>query len=566
MADVFVGIDLGTTTTLIAKAVEINDSVNVSVLNVEQGQGVTMKYLPSLAYFPGGKKKPLVGLEAQQEGQQDTTRFVRAVKRHMGRRIVIPQAGEMPYKIASLYLKKVLDNANYQVIGDFVFTVTVPASFTSNQRADTLKALKLACDELNIEFPKKDPGQIFISEPVAAMLAFLNKELEKPAELRRLNLDKINWVVVYDIGGGTCDLTLVFTEPKQSPVTSLADLTIQVKAISYYNPFGGEDFDQLIAQELHRRLIEAIPELQSITLPEEERASVRLQLMNVAKKVKETLSTQAGEQIESSIFDDEGEGNSYFYHDTIRIKGKSYSLEGTMTWEELIKVVEPLLSGNSRKSLITPLADLLNKNKRNPEKLDGLLIVGGMGRLPLVEQKLKEFWGSNQVWVYQPPDHAVVTGAAIYSYLRKSCPGFTLEEPAADSYYVRTEEGFDQILPSMKRLGDVKQYKLNSNSDKLVLQIFAGEEPEANKPADTIYHTLIHQGGTTIKLGKEYPKDTPVWIQMRYDGEGEEQNHTKVPWVYVWIAKYSETEWKYCLRYSDLIHEEPKEERHVQSL
>lgn len=578
MADVFVGIDLGTTTTLIAKATEIDGRLFVKVLDIPQkdrdNEQVDMKYLPSVAYFPD-KTPPIVGLEAQIAGQQDTTRFVRAVKRQMGRRIVIPQAGELPYTISSLYLQKALDAANYQAVGDFIFTVTVPASFTSNQRADTLMALQLACEKVGLELPKKDPGQIFISEPVAAMLAFIHQQLERMPERRQLNFDKINWVVVYDIGGGTCDLTLVFIEPKKTPVSSIADLNIEVDAISYYNPFGGEDFDNLVAQELHRRLMESIPDLKSVELTDAERTSVRLQLMNVAKKLKEKLSAQAeemGGKETKSIFDeededeDEDEENSCPYRENIRIKNKEYNLAGKMTWEEFISAVQPLLSGPSRKSLITPLANLLDKTKRECSKLDGLLIVGGMGKLPLVKEKLEEFWGSDKIWLYKPSDHAVVTGAAIYSYLRKYYPGFRLKEDAADSYYVRTIEGFDMILPSRGRQGEPKEYKLKNDSDKLILQIFAGEEPEVNKPVESIYHTLIHQGGTVIDLKKTYKKNTPVWIQMGYDSEGEGEDHTKVPWVYVWIGNSPESTPTARLRYTDLIRQAHEEERHVQSI
>lgn len=561
MTDVFVGIDLGTTTTLIARATEVEGQVSVKVLGIDERDkdGERINYLPSLAYFEPGKP-PLVGMAAQRAGMQDTRYLVRAVKRQMGRRLVVPQAGILPYNVAALYLQKALDEAKYQMVGDYVFTVTVPASFTSNQRADTLKALKLACERSGVEFPKEDAGQVFISEPVAAVLAFINNVLRRPAAVRDIDLKKVNFILVYDIGGGTCDLTLVAVEPKNpsiAQVTGLADLKITVKAISYYNPFGGEDFDELVAKELHRRLLKAFPELESVTLNEDERSSLRLQLMNIGKKVKENLSVQEIE-LAGDLFPDEE--NSYFCHERVRVKGKEYALECPITWDEFVAVVSPLLGDESRKSLVKPLIDLLNKEKVLPEKLAGLLIVGGMGRLPLVQKKLEEYWGNNKVWLYPTPDHAVVTGAAIYSYLRKTCPGFNLDEPAADSYYVRTEDGFDPILPGMKRQGEPRKYRLSGATDKLVLQVFAGEEPEPGKPLETIYHTLIYQGGTTIKLKKEYPKDTLVWIQMRYDDDGEGQNHTKVPWVDVWVQEYKEGCPDHRLRYTELIQEEGKED------
>jgi len=399
-----------------------------------------------------------------------------------------------PYEISALYLEKALKEGRYQLpMGDMVFTVTVPASFTSNQRADTLLALKLACQKAGIQFPEKDEGEIFISEPVAAMLAFLNDEFGRSEGLRRLDFSKTNRIVVYDIGGGTLDLTMVFIEP-QLPLKNLADLKINVDNIGYYNPFGGEDFDLALAQELfEQRFLDANPELKAVILTPAQRLGIRLQFMNVAKKIKENLSAKMGP---ADPFSDDDEDNSYYYHEVIRVKDQSYSFGGEITVPEYKKVVENLVSDPpSRKSLITPLRDLLEKSKWDQDRLDGLLIVGGMGRLPLVEETLREYWGAeDKIWLYNPADHAVVTGAALYSLLRRRYPGFSLREPAADAYYVRKEDGFDLILPSKLPeggKGEVKSYKLSQDSDRLLLQLFAGED-SLGEPIETSITPIGH--------------------------------------------------------------------------
>lgn len=559
--EVFLGIDLGTTTTLVGRAIEGDGAISVKVLPMRQetrpgGDQIELLYLPSVAYFPPDRD-PLVGLAAQALGpEEDASRYVRAVKRQMGRRILLPVVEREPFEVSSLYLAYALREGRHSLpLADTVFTVTVPASFTTNQRADTLLALRKACGEAGLSYPKQDEGELFISEPVAAMLAFLNQELARPAPIRRLDLSRRCRVVVYDIGGGTLDLTMVFVEPQNVPVQSLADLGIHVDTIGYYNPFGGEDFDLALAKLLHQRLLEEYPELREVVLTPDQRLGARLQLMNVAKGIKEKLSEQMRKEAAPDFLEDTAEEPSYYYTGTIRVLGQRYSLEGEITEADYRGSVGDLLTSKSRKSLVTPLRDLLHKTRFDPADLDGLLIVGGMGRLPLVTETLNAYWENDRVWVFQPPDHAVVAGAAIYSYLRRRYPGFVLEEPAADAYYVRLKEKFDLILPAKDKEGEQREYKLPTDADRIILQIFAGEEPEGEQAIETIYPTLIHQGGTTIDLRRQYPKDTPVWVQMRYVGDdSSKQDHSKVPWIYVWVES-NQGKPLFRLRYSELVKE-----------
>ena len=555
MTEVYLGIDLGTTTTLIAKAIQVKDEIEVKVLKIPQNDGHQGKAepssLPSVAYLKSSGEF-CVGMEAQVLGSEENpSRFVRAVKRQMGRRVILREVGKKPYEISSLYLEKALKEAHDQLpMAEMVFTVTVPASFTSNQRADTLLALKQACPKAGIDFPEKDQGEIFISEPVAAMLAFLNDELQCSETLRRLNFSKTNRIVVYDIGGGTLDLTMVFIDPQATPVKSLTDVRIFVDKIGNYNPFGGEDFDLTLAQDLFQRFINDYPELEALSLTPSQRTGIRLQFMNIAKKIKENLSAKMRPM--DDFFDDEVD-NSYYYNASIRVKDRSYSFEGEISVPEYKKIVEDLIINPTRKSLVTPLKELLEKSSLDQTRIDGLLIVGGMGNLPLVEETLREYWGiENKVWLYNPAEHAVVRGAALYSLLRRSNKGFSLQEPAADAYYVRLDKRFDLILPSKMTQGDMKSYKLKEESDRFLLQLFAGEEPSNGEPIENIYHTLIYQGGASIHLGGKKPKGTQVFIQMLYE-QGEKQ-HTKLPWVYIWLEKSSgEPNFKYL--YSDFIKE-----------
>ena len=538
----YIGIDLGTTTTLIARAQEDADNkISIKVLPIKQkdgsGKEKEMSYLPSLAYLKEDGEL-VVGLEAQNRGSENPSRLVRAVKRQMGRRILLPEINKQPFQISAEYLKKALQEGKKQFPRDkIIFTVTVPASFTSNQRADTLRALKIACDEpgIGIPYPQKEDGSLFISEPVAAMLAFLNKQFELSKEVRDLDFEKEHRIVIYDIGGGTLDLTIVFIEPKKRPVQKLADLTIVVEEISKYNPFGGEEFDLKLAEEFSKRLMEKFPKLQESVLTPRERAGVKLQLMNFAKKEKEKMSQLIADQ-SNALFGDAEDKLFYFPEEKpIMIAGKPYSLEGELTIAEYRDIVRDLtdINSSSQKNLIAPLRDLLEKTGDNPQDLSGILIVGGMALLPLVRESIIKYWKfDDKVWTFNPSDHAVVAGAAVYSCLRQKYPEFSLKEYAADAYYVWLAEGeFDLILPSKADEGEPKRYILKSKSKRLKIQIFAGEDPKNQLIEET---SLIYQGGLSIDLKKPYDEGTPVWIKMLYTNQ-DNQDHTKIPWVYVWL-------------------------------
>jgi len=437
-----------------------------------------------------------------------------------------------------------------------VFTVTVPASFTTNQRADTLRALRRACEQVGLPYPKDDEGELFISEPVAAVLAFLNQQIDLVKEVRKLNLSGKSRLIVYDIGGPTLDLTSVFVEPHREgvQVQTLADLRVTVENIGYYNPFGGEDFDLALARVLYRDLMETYDELHQVELDTAQRLGVRLQLMNVAKETKEKLSKDIGDASDLAFLSPASEDTSRLVNEQIRIQGETYLLSSQITESRYRETVRELLDGQSRKSLITPLKDLLGKIRMAPDDFDGMLVVGGAAKLPLVTEVLKDFWSNDRVWVYEPPDHAVVSGAAIYSLLRRRYSEFSLAEPAADTYYVRLKNRFDPILPAAEKEGKVKKYEIPVDSDKIILQIFAGEEQEPGKPPETVYPTLIHQGGTTINLNKEYKKGTPVWVQMRYVGDQDHPDHSKIPWVHVWVET-QDGEPHFRFRYSELVED-----------
>ena len=132
------------------------------------------------------------------------------------------------------------------------------------------------------------------------------------------------------------------------------------------------------------------------------------------------------------------------------------------------------------------------------------------------------------------PDEAVAQGAAVYSYLKATHENFVIDEPSADAYYVRRSKSFGLLLGRGSHgTGEKREYELQSEGERLKLQIFAGEPISSSSNIESIYPSLVYQGGTLVPLKKIYPRGTKVWIQMSY----RQDDNSKVPYIDVWVDR-----------------------------
>lgn len=538
------GIDLGTTTTLIARAYpgKTDEIVESEVLKLKQpGYGDLhnweLNHLPSVAYFPSGgaKEKPIVGLWAKEEGpRKDPTCCVRAVKRLMGQDRFLENVGWTPVQVSALYLEEVLRQIIEQGYTVDDLTVTVPASYTTNQRRDTLRAIDIALERLGLPKASGDQrGRLLISEPVAALLAFVAWDIQREADARQIqHIGAGSKVLVYDIGGGTLDLTLVELGVRTSQSEpSLDDLQFVVLDISRHNLFGGEDFDLRLARDfLYPSLKEAFPALSRLELTDEERLVLRYDLINEAEKLKIGLNEEIGF----------GEDGIHFNISSLVVREETYDLSVDLSYQQYKSLMASFLeaSGAASKNALSPIDEILKTSGIDRAEIDYFLPVGGMSKLLPLHEALKRYWGDEQSFLHFPtPMEAIAKGAAVYSYLKSTYPEFRIEEPAADAYYILLNDGtFDLLLRRHQRKSERHTFHLANASSQLLMEIFAGADPPTDGSVETIYHTLFYQGGMAVPLGKEYPKDTPVYIEIerRYD--------TKVPVVRVGVGNTSLTE------------------------
>lgn len=538
-----IGIDLGTTTTLLAEAFSGFDTDTVEAEIVPTKQRIwrgsdyseeDIDYLPSFAYFPDSGEE-LVGSEAKILGtdRNELSHCVRAVKRLMGRSLILPQPIERtPAQISSLYLHHLLHHAHRSGIlsGRDELTITVPASFTTNQRRDTLRALEMAADELKMPFLKEKRGRVLISEPVAALLAYLAHDLRNAESLRKFDLDSNPLVLVYDMGGGTLDLTLVqlgwrdISKPK-----TLGNVRFEIRELNRYNQFAGEDFDVQVARFLLDKLIASYPGLEEIELNDAETQLVRTRLIEDAERLKKELNNEIAWSGDEAVV--------YFSLSPIRLRDTEYHLTDLeISVADYTKWVEPFLNyRQDQRNALYPIETLLGRSGLKIEDVDYFLLVGGMARFLPLQTALKAFWKrENSFLVHPAPDHAVAQGASVYSYLKATYKDFEIDEPSADAYYVRRSRGFGLLLGRGNRQqGEKSEYTLQGEGERLRLQIFAGEAPPVNASIESIYPSLVYQGGTMISLGKTYPRGTKVWIQMYY----REDDNSKVPYINVWVDR-----------------------------
>lgn len=345
-----VGIDLGTSTSEIA----ILKDGKPLVLPNHIGEVIT----PSVVGI-SEHGEIIVGKAARDQMLLRPKDTVMEVKRLMGSDKVVDM-GEKQYKPQEIsafilkYLKECAEDYLDEKIDRAV--ITVPAYFTNEQRKATVEAGKLA--GLKVER--------IINEPTAAALAYGIEHMEENEH-----------VLVYDLGGGTLDVTLL----------EMFQGVLEVKASSGNNHLGGKDFDQRLMDALTDNFYNEY----GINLKEDVRAMARIK--EAAEKCKISLSTEESYNIVLPFIAEKN--------------GVPIGLEHTFTKDDFEKLIMDLIESTK-----TPIDVVLKDSGLSKEDIDIVLLVGGSTRIPLVKKFLKETL-NKEPQSFVDPDLAVVMGAAV---------------------------------------------------------------------------------------------------------------------------------------------------------
>ncbi|MCS7243760.1 MAG: molecular chaperone DnaK [Candidatus Calescibacterium sp.] len=351
-----VGIDLGTTNSVISYK---DSSGNVVVIPNAEGSRLT----PSVVAFKGNEI--IVGEHAKRQAILNPENTVISIKRKMGsdHKVKIESKEYTPEQISAFILQKLKRDAEAYLgepIQDAV--ITVPAYFNNPQREATKNAGVIA--GLNV--------LRIINEPTAAALAYgLDKQ------------DQILTVLVFDLGGGTFDVS----------VLEIGQGVFQVKATSGDNHLGGDDWDHKIIEWI----LEEFKKEHGIDLRNEKSSMQRIR--EAAENAKKELSIKLETEINLP----------YIYADE---KGpKHIQLKLTRSrFEEMSK--------DLMKRLEDPCRRVLDDLKMTPDKIDRVLLVGGSTRMPMVQEFVRRFFGKEPAKDINP-DEAVAIGAAIQASIIK---------------------------------------------------------------------------------------------------------------------------------------------------
>ena len=345
-----VGIDLGTTNSLVAY---LEDGRPKIAPNQRGGRST-----PSVVALDGSGRL-IVGARAKEELVLAPDRAFAEVKRLMGsaEKVHLADRQYSPTELSAIVLRALREDAE-RFFGDAVeeAIVTVPAYFTDAQRQATKDAGELAGFRV----------ERILNEPTAAALAYGIDHLEAEEH-----------VVVYDLGGGTFDVS----------VLEMFGGVLDVKATAGDSRLGGGDFDRALVEHLRADF----ERRHGLDLRSDRRAMARL--LAAAERAKLALSTAAVAPIELPAL--------------ARVSGKDVTFTTEVTRAELEGLIGELVA-----STLTCLDAALSDAKVSRSAISQVVLVGGSSRVPLVRQRVAEYFGK-EPRTDVDPDEAVALGAAI---------------------------------------------------------------------------------------------------------------------------------------------------------
>ncbi len=367
-----IGIDLGTTNS----CVYVMEGTEAKCITNPEGGRTT----PSIVGFTD--KERLVGEIAKRQAVTNPQRTIFAIKRLMGRKFDAPEIGRWqessPYKIT----KSANGDAAVEVDGRAYSAPEVSAMILAKLKADAEAYLGEPVNEAVITVPAyfndaqrqatKDAGRIagldvkrIINEPTAASLAY---------GADKKNNEKI---AVFDLGGGTFDISIL----------EVGDNVVEVRATNGDTFLGGEDFDQRVINWL----VDEFKAQNGIDLSKDSMALQRLK--EAAEKAKKDLSTSMEAEINLPFITADQTGPKHLVMKLSRARFES--------------MVQDLIERTKG-----PCSKALQDAGFSPKDIDEVLLVGGMTRMPLVQQTVKEFFGKEPNRSVNP-DEVVAMGAAI---------------------------------------------------------------------------------------------------------------------------------------------------------
>ncbi|MCI6009156.1 MAG: molecular chaperone DnaK [Anaerostipes hadrus] len=344
-----IGIDLGTTNSCVA----VMEGGKPTVITNAEG----MRTTPSVVAFTKTGER-VIGEPAKRQAVTNAEKTIASIKRHMGTdyKVQIDDKAYSPQEISAMILQKLKSDAeNYLGEKETEAVITVPAYFNDAQRQATKDAGKIAGLDV----------KRIINEPTAAALSYgLDNEEEQK-------------IMVYDLGGGTFDVSII----------EIGDGVIEVLSTAGDNKLGGDDFDNVITQYM----LDEFKKQEGVDLSTDKMAMQRLK--EAAEKAKKELSSATTTNINLPFITATAEGPKHFDMNLTRAK-----------FDELTAHLVERTAG--------PVNSALNDAGMTASELSKVLLVGGSTRIPAVQDKVQQLTGKEPFKGINP-DECVAIGASV---------------------------------------------------------------------------------------------------------------------------------------------------------
>ncbi|WP_317367211.1 molecular chaperone DnaK [uncultured Tyzzerella sp.] len=469
-----IGIDLGTTNSCVA----VMEGGQPVVIANSEGARTT----PSIVGFTKTGER-LVGETAKRQAVTNVDGTVISIKRHMGTDYKFENDGKKfsPQEISAMILQKLKKDAE-SYLGESVTeaVITVPAYFTDSQRQATKDAGKIAGLDV----------KRIINEPTAAALAYgLDNENEQK-------------IMVYDLGGGTFDVSII----------EIGDGVIEVLATSGNNHLGGDDFDEKIIGYL----VDEFKKAEGMDLRTDKMAMQRLK--EAAEKAKKELSSATTTNINLPYITMNQDGPKHIDLTLTRAKFEE------LTHDLVLATLEPVR--NALKD-----ADL------EASELDKVLLVGGSTRIPAVQEEVKKITGKEPFKGINP-DECVALGASIQGGKLagdEGAGGILLLDVTPLSLGIETAGGVSTVLiPRNTTIPTNKKETFTTYADNQTavdIRIVQGERPMARDNKELGQFKLdgiapAPRGIPKIEVTFDIDANGITTVSAKDLGTGKEQNIT----------------------------------------
>ena len=529
---IYCGIDLGTTNSTVSvihdDGLSFEEPIDllrtISVYQLDNNNRILKDKisLPSSIYFNLDESNVYTGVKAKTEYGKGNKpmQTIRSVKTRIGGESLV----EIPYEkdkekselfnmiqCSALFLKTIKESVEMQFEGEEVVgaVVTVPAAFNIDERQATRNAMLLAGFK-----------EIYIlDEPTAALLYYVNDSLNK-ADGLEISEDNEEYRLVYDIGGGTTDVSIA-----KIKLDKYDNLDLKIVGRSPRMDLGGDDFDQYLAAYLLSRFEIGENDLHNMSVEDQNRMIARI----VSNAEKEKIKINEGIK---SCLGNERRLNRFKQFVSFEVINGKYLVDVELNKEIIENIFYDLVSTSEAK-ILEPIKRSLEDANLTKDSIKEVILTGGMSNFYIIEETLKKYFNEQTEFILIDTESSVSKGAVIHHYQQENEVGvkLKLEDKLSDDIFIKQGNKFSVIIPRTTKPGDKGNFNYEIQDDNLCkIDIFlyygTGDNPEKYTPISGKFAELKNpkSKGEILNIDWELDEDKIIKIFIEELGEKIEIN------------------------------------------